>query len=185
MTRSTTTENNEQVVVDKTGKFWRSEALPDDWIFLPETGCVQTEVGLISVPLFYDINTSGDTWAFSFFCMDTFFSLPMKSWEGNVFTDVCRPQGISFPLSFLGVVGFSGTRSFGGVGWVCPGVVGMSGVSMSRSSGYVWGGYVLEWVCPGGSYSPPGHQLQWDTVGKRAVCILLEYCLVKESNYKL
>ena len=61
MTRSTTTKNNEQVVVDKTGKFWPSAALPDDLIYLPETGCVQTEVGSVSVHLFYDIQSSGGT----------------------------------------------------------------------------------------------------------------------------
>ena len=66
-------------------------------------------------------------------------------------------MGISSPISFLGV-GISGTRSLlGGEYVLTPPNMGHQGV---------------------GTHPSPRHRIQGDTVGKRAVRILLERCLV-------
>ena len=53
--------------------------------------------------------------------------------------------------------------------YLCVQGVGISG-PMSFPGGYVGG--------EAGGYSPPGHGIQWDTIGKQAVRILLQYFLV-------
>ena len=76
--------------------------------------------------------------------------------------------GVSLVSSPFGGVGISGTRSFQGVG-MCVCVAGMYGVvSMSR-----WVG--MSGVC---TSPPPRYGIQWDTVGKWVVRILLECFLV-------
>ena len=112
------------------------------------------------------------------------YNPPTNLGESNVFTDVCQsfcPQGYlwSHVLSGWGGrgIGICGTKSFLG---------GISGTRSLRES-FLRGRVLLDvcismgwWLCPGGGIHTldMGPGIQWFTVSKRVVRILLEWFLV-------
>ena len=117
---------------------------------------------------------------FHFLLLFYFYRPQTKLREGNVFTHVSLSKGVvgvSGPMSLPGV-GISGTRSFPENGYFWYQVPFKRSVCLGH--GYVQGWVCLQgWICRGGwEHAPPPHPIPWDTIGNRAVRILLECFLV-------